>query len=160
MNKFPKRIMVWLGAGKNGLTTPIVFKPGETLAHKNYIDVVLPHALSEGRRLLGKDFIYQQDGAMPHAHKESQAWCLANFSRFIDKNTWPPNRPGLSVLDYYVWDAIGNNMEWDKVNNYDSLTDEIKNGITRVSRNDLARSVQNWSLRILSILKTKGAYIK
>jgi hypothetical protein len=54
-SKYPKRIMVWLGASKNGLTSPIIFKPDETLSHENYIDVVLPHAQSEGRWLLGDD---------------------------------------------------------------------------------------------------------
>ncbi|CAF4275549.1 unnamed protein product, partial [Rotaria magnacalcarata] len=71
LSKFPKRIMVWLGACKEGLTTPIIFKPGETLTHKNYIDIVLPHVLTEGQRLLGEDFIYQQDNATPHTHKDS-----------------------------------------------------------------------------------------
>jgi len=44
LSKFPKQIMVWLGASKNGLTHPIIFEPDQTLAHENYIDVVLPRA--------------------------------------------------------------------------------------------------------------------
>ncbi|CAF4393824.1 unnamed protein product, partial [Rotaria magnacalcarata] len=98
LSKFPKRIMVWLGACKEGLTTPIVFKPGETLTHKNYVDIVLPHALAEDQRLLGEDFIYQQDNAIPHTHKDSLTWIRNKFSRFIDETKWPPNSPNLSVL--------------------------------------------------------------
>ncbi|CAF5008323.1 unnamed protein product, partial [Rotaria socialis] len=45
--KFPKKLMVWLAASKNGLSLPIIFEPGETLTHENYIEIVLPHALSE-----------------------------------------------------------------------------------------------------------------
>ncbi|CAF1280271.1 unnamed protein product [Rotaria sp. Silwood1] len=107
VSKFPKRILVWLGASRNGLTTPIIFKPGETLKHINYIKVVLPHALAEGRRLLGDDFIYQQDNATPHTHKKSITWIKKNFKRFIDAKKWPPNSPDLNILDYHVWDAIG-----------------------------------------------------
>ena len=51
-------------------------------------------------------------------------------------------------------------MQWDKVKNYDSLIDEIRKGIHRISKVDLVRSVENWSNRILSIFKTKDAYIK
>jgi hypothetical protein len=160
MAKFPKRIMVWLGASKNGLTAPLIFEPGETLTHKNYIEVVLPHAQAEGQRLLGDDFIYQQDNARPHTHKDSLAWIKNHFTRFIDENRWPPNSPDLNILDYYVWDAIGCNMHWNKVKDYGSLIDEIKKGISRVPKNELVRSIENWSSRILSILKTKGAYIK
>ncbi|CAF2075237.1 unnamed protein product [Rotaria magnacalcarata] len=66
--KFPKRIMIWLAVSKNGRSIPIIFKPGETLTHENYIKIVLaPHALSEGRRLLDDDFIYQQDNTTPQA---------------------------------------------------------------------------------------------
>ena len=78
----------------------------------------------------------------------------------MNNRTWPANSPDLNVLDYYVWDAVGNNIRWTKVKNYESLSDEIKKSIGRVSKHDLVRSVENWSLRILTILKTKGAYIK
>ncbi|CAF2837225.1 unnamed protein product [Rotaria sp. Silwood2] len=158
--KYPKRIMVWLGASKNGLTSPIIFTPGETLSHKNYIEVVLPHAQSEGSRLLDDDFIFQQDNATPHIHNESLAWCEENFAQFINNRRWPPHSPDLNVLDYYVWDAITNNMQWSKIKNYDSLIDEIEKAIRRVPINDLARSVENWSQRILSIFKNKRCLYK
>ncbi|CAF4853186.1 unnamed protein product [Rotaria magnacalcarata] len=83
--KFPKKLMVWLAASKNGLSLPIIFEPSETLTHENYIEIVLPHALSEGQRLLGDNFIYQQDNATPHKHKDSIAWIKKNFPRFIDE---------------------------------------------------------------------------
>jgi hypothetical protein len=64
--------MVWLGASKKGLTSPIIFKPGETLSHENYIEAVLPHAQSEGQQLLGDDFIYQQDNACIHIRERKR----------------------------------------------------------------------------------------
>jgi hypothetical protein len=39
--KFPKRIMIWLGASKTGLTALIIFELGGTLTHKNYNEAVL-----------------------------------------------------------------------------------------------------------------------
>ena len=29
----------------------VIFEPGESSIHDNYIEIVLPHALAEGRRL-------------------------------------------------------------------------------------------------------------
>ena len=152
--------MVWAGAYKNGLKSPIIFKPGKTLTHSNYIDVVLPHALAEGQRLLGEDFIYQQDNARPHMHKDSMTWIENNFTRFIDANRWPPNSPDLNILDDHVWDTIGHNMRWERVKIYGSLIEKIKRGISYVPLNSVLRSAENWSSRMFSILKTKSAYIK
>ncbi|CAF4266000.1 unnamed protein product, partial [Rotaria magnacalcarata] len=155
LSKFPKRIMVWLGACKEGVTTPITFKPGETLTHKNYIDIVLPHAFAEGQRLLGEDFIYQQDNATPHTHKDSLTWIRNNFSRFIDETKWPPNSSDLSVLDYYVWDAINHNIHWEKVKNYNSLIEEIKQGVSRVPSTSVVHSVETWSRGVDNIPKNR-----
>jgi hypothetical protein len=118
---------VVIGAYKSGVTSPIICKPDETLSHKNYIEVVLPHAQSEDKRLLDDDFIFQQDNATPHTHRELLAWCEKNLIQFINKHRWPPNSPDLNVLNYYVWDPITNHMQYDKVKNYDTLIDEVKN---------------------------------
>jgi len=68
--KYLKTIIMWLGASKNDLKSPIIYKPDETLSHKNYIGVLLPYAQSEGNRLLGKDFIYQQDNVTSYIQQE------------------------------------------------------------------------------------------
>lgn len=78
--KYPRKIMVWLGASKHGLTSPVFFEPGETLSHSTYIDVVLPHAQSEGSDLFEDDFIFQQDNVTPHTHHKSLQWCEENFT--------------------------------------------------------------------------------
>ncbi len=44
-----------VGASKNDLMSPIIFRLCEALSHKNYIEVVRLHAKSEGQRLLGDD---------------------------------------------------------------------------------------------------------
>ncbi|CAF1126906.1 unnamed protein product [Didymodactylos carnosus] len=52
-SKYPAQIMGWLEACYAGVTKPIVFEPFERLTQYNYIDDVLPLALSEGKRLIG-----------------------------------------------------------------------------------------------------------
>lgn len=158
--KYPAQIMVWLGASYAGVTKPIIFKPSETLTQYNYIDEVLPLALSEGKRLIGNKFIFQQDNARPHAARNSQAWCSQHFSDFIDSKRWPPNSPDLNVLDYYVWNAIGQLMRWDKVQNYRTLQQEIKRAVPLVPTTELVSSIDSWSRRIFQVLKSKGTYIK
>ena len=69
----------------------------------------------------------------PHTHKKSQVLCERNFPRIIKYEKWPVNSPDLNVLDYFVWDASGNNIQWKMVHNYDTLIKEIKKGIANVS---------------------------
>ena len=50
--------------------------------HENYIEIVLLHAPGKGCRLLGDDFIYEQDNTTQHKHKDSTAWIKKKF--FLD----------------------------------------------------------------------------
>ena len=85
-SKYSAQIMVRLGACYAGVTKPIVFEPFEILTQDNYIDDVLPLALSEGKRIIGDTFIYQQDNARSHGARNSQMWCEQHFPDFIDSN--------------------------------------------------------------------------
>ena len=69
--KFPQKVMVWLGACSKGIT-PLVSLDDGTVDHNYYIKKVLPVALKYGNRVFGDDWIFQQDGAMPHQHYRTQ----------------------------------------------------------------------------------------
>ena len=88
-SKYAKRIMIWLGASKNGLTSLIIFQPGETWSDENYINVV----------------------------------------------------------GYYVWNAVTANMQGNKVNDYHSLSEEIKRGIRCVPLDGVVPEY-GWSLSL------------
>ena len=63
--------MVWLGACFKGITPLMI--PGEgTVDHTVYIKKVLPVALKYENETFGRDWVFQQDGAMPHSHHLTQ----------------------------------------------------------------------------------------
>ena len=99
--KFPQKVMVWLGVCSKGVT-PLVIFDRETVDHVVYIQKVLPVALKCGNKTFGKHWTFQQDGANPHIHHPTQKWCQDNFPSFIDKDHWPPNSPDLNPLDYCI----------------------------------------------------------
>ncbi|CAF3280012.1 unnamed protein product [Rotaria socialis] len=53
-HKLPTKVMVWLGACRNGLTTPVILDNG-TVNHEKYIEQVLPVALKCGNEMMGSD---------------------------------------------------------------------------------------------------------
>ena len=69
--KHPQKVMVWLGACSKS-TTPLAVLNERTVDHAVYIEKVLPVALKYGNEVLGSDWIFQQDDAMPHSHYLAQ----------------------------------------------------------------------------------------
>ena len=65
--KFPQKVIVWLGACSKGIT-PLVTLDDGTVDHDYYIKKVLPIASKYGNKVFADDWIFQQDGAMPHQH--------------------------------------------------------------------------------------------
>ena len=72
--KFPWKVMVWLGACSKGIT-PLVILNEDTVEHIVYVQKVLPVALKYGNETFGRDWVFQQDGVMPHSHHLTQHWC-------------------------------------------------------------------------------------
>ena len=66
--------------------TPLVILDERTVDHTVYIEKVLPVALKYGNQFFGSDWVFQQDGAMPHSHHLSQKWCRDNFPSFVDND--------------------------------------------------------------------------
>jgi hypothetical protein len=83
--KFPQKVMVWLGVCSKGVTPLVILDQG-TVDHVEYIQKVLPIALKYGNNTFGEHWTFQQDGAKPHVHHLTQKWCRDHFPSFIDKN--------------------------------------------------------------------------
>ena len=69
--KSPQKVMVWLGACSKCITPLLIFDHG-TVDHNYYIKKVLPVALKYENKVFDDDWIFQQDGAMPHQHYRTQ----------------------------------------------------------------------------------------
>ncbi|CAF2098052.1 unnamed protein product [Rotaria magnacalcarata] len=95
VQKFPKNIMVWLGACSKGVSLLVIFENG-TIDHERYIQEVLPVALKFGNDMLGDNWTFQQDGGRPHIHRKTQDWCRTHLPCLIDKDHWHRNSPDLN----------------------------------------------------------------
>jgi hypothetical protein len=157
--KYPGSILVWLGITWEGLTEPVFFAPQERLSAATYIDKVLPVVKREGRRLCGKQWIYQQDGAPAHRAKLAQKWCESHLPAFIPKDQWPPNSPDLSPLDYAVWDQVSRNRLNPSATTYDELRRDVEQAIRRVPKSFCQRVIRQWLPRVRHCYRKRGDYI-
>ena len=62
IQKFPKKVMVWLGACSRRSVSPLVIFEEGTVDHERYIQEVLPVVLKFGNDMFGDNWMFQQDG--------------------------------------------------------------------------------------------------
>ncbi|CAF3539672.1 unnamed protein product [Rotaria socialis] len=157
--KFPQKVMVWLGVCSKGVTPLVIFDSG-TVDHAEYIQKVLPVALKYGNKTFGKHWTFQQDGAKRHIHHLTQTWCQDNFPSFIDKDHWSPNSPDLNPLDYCIWDEFAQCVNWKKVTSKATLIDELKCAVEKIRQDVVLQSCSSWTARLSRVLKNGGGYLK
>ena len=105
-HKYPLKVMVWCGITFNGATKIVVLPPKTSFDSNFYIQNVIPLVKEEGDRLIGKNFMYQQDGSTCHTSEASiNAMREAGISLLGGKN-WPPNSPDLSPMDFFFWNEV------------------------------------------------------
>lgn len=156
--KFPQGVMIWLGACYDGVTRPVIIEKG-TIDNDRYINEILPIALQDGIELMGKEFIYQQDGAPAHTHHRTQSWCKSHFWDFWPKSRWPPNSPDINPLDYSIWSELCCQMNWDKIKDKKSLIEQIQAGVKKIRTDVVRRSVDSWTNRIYRMLQNSCEYV-
>jgi hypothetical protein len=62
--KYPKKLMVWVGLAFNGKCKIVVLTANESFNGDFYVKNVLPIVNRDGRRLIGDNLTFQQDGAI------------------------------------------------------------------------------------------------
>lgn len=156
--KFPRGVMVWLGASAKGLTKLIIFEKG-TVNTDVYLTEVLPIVKKYGDKNLGADWIYQQDGASCHTAKRSIDWIEENLPRYIHKDRWPANSPDLNPLDYSIWNELVRAMNWNNVTKKPELIPELQRAVKRIPVEKVLESCLSWSKRLYRMNLLDGEYL-
>jgi transposase len=156
--KFPQKVMVWLGVCSKGITPLVILDKG-TVNHKVYLEKILPVALKYGNQVFGNNWTFQQDGATAHIHHLSQKWCIDNFPAVIEKDHWPPNSPDINPLDYFIWDEFVQQIKWEKVRSKNSLIGELKRAVKRIRLEKVLESCMCWTNRLFRMCEINGNYL-
>ncbi|CAF1063876.1 unnamed protein product [Rotaria sordida] len=131
--KFSTGVMVWLGVCDQGVT----------------VTDILPTVLKDGKKMLGNEFIFQQDGAKSHIAKNTQLWC---------KKRWPSNSPDLNPMDYCVWNELCQQINWNRIIDKQTLIHDIKQDVEKIPIEVVHQNVANWINRIYQMLQIEGDY--
>ena len=111
-------------------------------------------------------YIYQEDGAPPHWHKEVREYLNEHLpGRWVGRaadtdNTfcaWPPRSPDLTVCDFCLWGFV---IKDDVYVTPPELRERINTAIGNVTQDVLERVWREWEYRLDICRVTRGAYIE
>ena len=158
-HKHPFQVMVWVGLTFHGPTRPI-FLPEETSFNSDfYIEKVLPKAKEDGIRLIGPEFVFQQDGAKPHTSKDTVKWLDDNDMSFIRPKTWPPNSPDLNPLDFFYWNEVEKRIDPKSFTDRRGLIEKIKKAMNEIPLKMIQDAIDDFRSRVYAVEKNSGGLI-
>ena len=83
---------------------------------------------------------YQQDGAPPHNSQLVTNFLEDTFNRnWIGNNgpyLWPPRSPDLSVLDYFIWGTIKNQVYNTPLTTMEDCKERVRNAFNKLNNNN------------------------
>jgi len=144
--------MVW-GAFCSKGTLPLRFTTCK-MKSQDYIDMIAPILLEDGREMLGDNMIFLQDNASIHTSKFSKAWFTANNIKLVDH---PAVSPDLNIIEnlwgFMVHRVYGNNRQYGVLNELKESIQEAWDSIPQVIIDKLIASMHE---RLVDVLKAQG----
>lgn len=158
-HKYPYKVMVWCGITYNGVTDVVVLPKGESFNSKFYIKKVIPIAKRDGIKLIGDDFIYQQDGASCHTSNSSMNALKNLMPSIILPNYWPANSPDLNPLDYFFWNEVAQRLTKKNFKNRQQLIGKIKDTVKEIPLKYIQDAIDEFRSRVYAVEKNDGKLI-
>ena len=157
--KFPFKVMIWCGITYNGVSEVVVLPSKKSFTADFYIEEIIPIIKRDGNRLIGDDFVFQQDGASSHTSKKTtQAFQDASI-KLIEPNHWPPNSPDLNPLDYFFWNEVSTRIRNKNMSNRTELIKNIKKTIKEIPLKMIRDAIDQFRSRFYIVEKNNGGLI-
>ena len=88
----------------------------------------------------------------------AQNWCLKNLSNFTDKDTWPGNRPDLSLMEN-LFSILDNSIYHDPEQlTMAALEIRLKDTLASISVETLKALIYSIPKRLESVIVKKGGH--
>ena len=113
----------------------------------------------DGLKLIGNDFIYQQDNASCHTSKESVNWVINEMPDAILPTHWPVDSPDLNSLDYFFWNEVSQRLTEEKFSNRHELITKIKETVKEIPLKFIRDAIDKFRSRIYAAEKNKEGLI-
>ena len=107
-----------------------------------------------------RNYVFQQDGALPHTANKSRDFLNRNFAAFWDKDLWPPNSPDLNPLDFAIWGVMDTKARATPHRNLSDLKASIVKAWNEMSADFIIKSCRSFRTRLEAVLEADGGHIE
>lgn len=155
--------MVWGGVIDDNVIGPFFFDGKVTgpIYLQTLNDHVLPRLIELGYDL--NDVYFQHDGAGPHFAVDVRNWLDNHFPTWIGRAgtiNWPARSPDLTIMDFFFWGFIKNQVYDMRSVNRDDLMDRITDAFGLVTPGMLIRAHENMVFRAHMCRNAEGHHFE
>ena len=159
-----KRVTVWSGFWSRGIIGPFFYEneQGEavTVNVERYRAMLNEFLFTKIEKEDIGNIWFQQDG---HTAKAKLDFLRPVFEdRIISCRAdvvWPPRSCDLTLLDYYLWDAVKDKCYADKPETIDVLKDIIREAIDKIQLHTTDNMVKNFIDRVGFCMASRGSHL-
>ena len=158
--KFPATVMVFGVVSSEGhIMPPHNFEVGLKVNTKVYLDMLKSVGVPWCSQVAGgRPWVWQQDSALAHKSKETQAWLQKECYDFVPVSHCPP--PVLNPLDYFVWSYVENITNMASHNTKASLIAAIRQVFAERPPALVEKACSQFLIRIEAVIEAEGGYIE
>ena len=135
--------------------------PGElyfvdgTVNSTTYCQILEETMLPSAARLLGENFIFQQDNAPCHKSRQTMAW-LADHD--VEVLPWPARSPDLNPIEN-IWNTMAMRLAKHKPSNKTELRFLVANIWRQISKEECCKLIDSMPKRVDACRKAKGCLL-
>ena len=146
--------MVWFQV-RGHIMPPHIFEVGLKVNTKVYLDMLKSVVIPWCNQVAGgRLWVWQQDSALAHKSKETQAWLQKECYDFV------PSSPNLYPPDYLVWSYVENITNMTSHNTKASLIATICRVFAELPPALVEKACSQFRIRIEAVIEAEGDYIE
>ena len=152
--KFPAAVMIFGVVSSEDHIMPLhIFEVGLKVNTKVYLDVQKSVVIPWCNQVAGaRPWVWQQDSALAHMSKETQAWLQKECYDFVPFSHWPHSSPDLNPLNYFIWSYIENITNMTSNNTKASLITTIHRVFAELPPVLVERACSQFRIRIEAVV--------
>jgi len=152
--KFDKSVMAWGCFSRAGVGDICIIE--DKLTSAKYVRILSTHMQPSAARLVGPEYIFQQDNDPKHTANNTKGWLSRKNIHVLQ---WPAQSPDLNPIEN-LWSHLKQEIRKAQVTGMDELVEKMQECWKSISPDYCERLVDSMPSRIDQVLRNRGLWTK